>query len=872
MPNLFSRTSHAVQLTVLLTFFFVANHEASAQRLPQNVKPEHYALALAPNLTDATFTGKEVIDVVVAKPAKEITLNSAEIKFGAVTAIVGGKVLTAQVSEDVDKQQATLHFAEQVPAGKVKLAISYTGILNNELRGFYLSKTAKRNYAVTQFESTDARRAFPSFDEPAFKATFDVTLIVDKGDTAISNTNIVKDEPAQETDKHAITFATTPRMSSYLLAFLVGDFQCLSGSSDGVPIRVCATPDQVQYGKFALSATEYVLHYYDTYFGIKYPMPKLDMIALPDFEAGAMENFGAITYRETDLLLDSDHASVSAQKNVGMVVAHEMAHQWFGDMVTMQWWDNIWLNEGFASWMENKPLEAWKPEWHISQGVVRGNQGTLDLDAQRITRTIRAKADTPDEINEMFDGISYGKASAMLLMVENYLGEETFRKGVHNYLSAHMYGNATAEDFWSAQTAISHKPIDKIMDSLVSQPGVPFLTFEPQQGSSVNVAQTRFFLNANSKSDKPEVWTLPVCFKSSDNANCEILSRDRQALIPPSAPFFFANAEGKGYYRTAYPEEAYRALVQHVESDLKPEERISVLGDEWALARSGKANVGSFLDLVSAVRGDSNADVIGSASADLTSIYNRIAGSTEDRDQFSTWSRNQFTDAYKKLGGPQADDAPDTRELRADLLTLVADLGRDPEAIAQAKSIASSSIADEASVDPTLAHAALSIAARNGDATFFDLLLRQSRTAANPQLKSSAQHALALFSDPAQEKRALDYFVSSEVRNQDAMLLISIELQSPATQDFAWQYVQDHWTEVSRQFTTSAGAYLVGATGSFCSENRLQQVTSFFDTHKVAASQHALTRAKNQINDCIELRAAQEPNLKSWLTKSGLAK
>jgi aminopeptidase N len=363
----FTRTPCSIAL-IALTFLWTQSRHA--QRLPQTVKPEHYALTLAPDLKAATFTGKESIDVDVLQPLDAITLNAAEIKFQSVTAVVDGKTLTAKVSEDVDKQQVTFDFGQKIPAGKLTLDVQYTGILNNELRGFYLSKTAKRNYAVTQFESTDARRAFPSFDEPAFKATFDVTLIVDKGDTAISNTNIIHDEPRPD-DKardHLRHDAEDVHLSG---GFLVGDFQCLSGSSDGVPIRACATPDQVQYGAFALSAAEYVLHYYDTYFGIKYPMPKLDMIALPDFEAGAMENFGAITYRESDFLLDSKNASVGAeQKGVANVVAHEMAHQWFGDMVTMQWWDNIWLNEGFATWMENKPIEAWKPEWNVIAGSV----------------------------------------------------------------------------------------------------------------------------------------------------------------------------------------------------------------------------------------------------------------------------------------------------------------------------------------------------------------------------------------------------------------------------------------------------------------------------------------------------------------------
>ncbi len=428
--------------------------------------PDRAARALLPgadpDLKAATFTGDETIDVTLTAPSKTITLNAAEITFKTVTATAAGATTAASITLDPDKEQATFTFPQELPAGRAHLAIAYTGILNNELRGFYLSKTAKRNYAVTQFESTDARRAFPSFDEPAFKATFNIALTVDTGDTVISNTNVVGDHPAGE-GKHTITFAVTPKMSTYLVAFLVGDFKCVSGVSDGTPIRACATPDKVELGKFALQASEFILHYYNSYFGIKYPMPKLDMIALPDFEAGAMENFGAITYRETDLLIDAKTATLNQKKRVASVVAHEMAHQWFGDMVTMQWWNNIWLNEGFATWMQTKAAAAWHPEWHYSQDDAGTLNGTLNLDSLPTTHAIRAEGQYPGEINEMFDGISYGKGGAVLAMVENYLGENTFRQGVHNYLAAHMYGNATAEDFWNAQTANSHKPVDKIM-------------------------------------------------------------------------------------------------------------------------------------------------------------------------------------------------------------------------------------------------------------------------------------------------------------------------------------------------------------------------------------------------------------------------
>jgi aminopeptidase N/puromycin-sensitive aminopeptidase len=863
-------TTRFLPTTLPIAIAMLGASVASAQRLPQTVKPERYTLSLSPDLNTATFTGRESIDVDVEQPVNAITLNSAEIKFESVTTSLNGKTLTAKVSEDAEKQQATLDFGQQIQAGKLTIEIRYTGILNNELRGFYLSKTAKRNYAVTQFESTDARRAFPSFDEPAMKATFAVTLIVDKGDTAISNTNIIRDTP-QANDKHAITFATTPKMSTYLLAFLVGDFQCLSGASDGVPIRACATPDQVQYGAFALKTAEYVLHYYNNYFGIKYPMPKLDLIAIPDFEAGAMENFGAITYRESDMLLDSNNASVSGQRRVGIVVAHEMAHQWFGDMVTLQWWDNTWLNEGFATWMEAKPIEAWKPEWNMAQEVANVNQETLNLDARRTTRTIRAKADTPDEINEMFDGISYGKAGAMLLMVENYLGKETFRQGVHKYLEAHLYGNATAEDFWNTLAEVSHKPVDKIMDSLVSQPGVPLLNFAQPQGTSVAVSQKRFFLNsktsANTSADTSEVWTLPVCFKSIAAEDCQVLNSNSQSLPAPSAPYLFANAQGKGYYRSIYPPGIRREQFAHAESGLTPEERISLIGDEWALTRSGRSTVEAYLDLIAALRNDSSAEVLAQARAGLEAIDTQIVATPEERERFAAWVRASFNPAYRSLGQSQSNETPGKRELRAELLTLVAGIGKDPEAIAETKSVTMRSLADPASVDPTLVNAALPIAAANGDQTLFDRLQKTSEQSINAQTRATALRALARFREPSLEKRSLEYAVSGKVRNQDAAYFLADELRTRDTQDLAWQFVQNNWEKVAAQLTEFGGGTLVGGTSGFCSADRIDQVASFFATHKVAASERELARAKDQINDCIDLRAAQEADLKSWLSK-----
>ena len=862
---LFGKRVRAAAAFVCL--FFAVFPIAQAQRLSSSVAPVHYTLNLAPDLKTATFSGSEAIDIRIKEPARAITLNAIELKFGSVTIHdARGNDLAGVVSLDPGKQQATFTFAKVIPAGDATLHIQFTGILNNELRGFYLSKTAKRNYAVTQFESTDARRAFPCFDEPALKATFDVSLAIDAGDTAISNTAIASDTPGPGLGKHTLRFAATPKMSTYLVAFLVGDFQCTNGQQDGVALRVCSTPGKIALTPYALNVAKFVLHYYDDYFGIHFPLKKLDLIGIPDFEAGAMENFGAITFREQALLIDPKTASIPSQEIVAVDVAHEMAHQWFGDLVTMQWWDNLWLNEGFATWMEAKPVALMHPEWNIQQFLAAEQQYTLNIDAQPTTRAIRAQADTPEEIDQMFDEIAYGKAGAVLLMLENYLGEETFRKGVHAYLAAHEYSNATAEDFWNAQAAASGKPVDKIMESLVAQPGEPILEFGVPSRGQVSVAQSRFFLSPGIKPDAAQKWTLPVCMKEgADGQDCPVLTPSTSSLAIPPGGLFFANAGGKGYYRSAYAPAQYAALVAQVETGLRPAERISLAGDEWAQVSADKAAVGDYLDLVTALRADPSAAVLANVLENVAAINRRVASSAEERAVLAAWVRRNFAPQYARLGPAAATDTANTRQLRAHLLSLLAIQGNDPGAIAEAQSIAGQYLTDPASVDATLGQTALGIAARNGDAALFDRLKNVYETSSNPDLQVSALRDLVTFTDPGLLQRALDYSVSPKVRNQDSARQFSLALEMTENRDQTWKYIKTNWSQVQAEFTTDMGADLVQGTGNFCSAEARDDVKSFFASHPVAASDAALRHALERIDGCIELRSLQEPNLRKWL-------
>jgi aminopeptidase N len=864
--RLLSRHTPLSAFAVFAPLFFSSTLTATAQRLPTTVVPTHYTLALTPDLKSAAFTGVESIDVNIEQPTRTITLNAIEIKFQSVIIYPNGPHQKGTVSLDPQKQQATFTFPAPVPAGSATIKIRYTGILNNELRGFYLSKTARRNYAVTQFEATDARRAFPCFDEPAFKARFDISLTIDADDTAISNSPVVSDTPGPGKGRHTIVFGITPKMSTYLVAFLVGDFQCIGGSQDGVDLRVCATPDKVQYTSFALDVAKFALHYYDDYFGIRYPLKKLDLVGIPDFEAGAMENFGAITFRETDLLVDSKTASIHNEVNAALAITHEMAHQWFGDLVTMQWWDNIWLNEGFASWMENKPVAAMHPEWNIPQLVAADEQDTLNVDAQPTTRAIRASATTPAEINQLFDGIAYGKASDVLRTVENYLGPETFRKGVHAYLAAHEFGNATAQDFWNAQTETSHKPVDRIMESLVEQPGVPILTFGAPAGGRVPVEQRRFYLSPGVTPNPGEKWTLPVCFKTAtESQECDLLTPAASNLKAPASGLFFANAGSMGYFRSIYAPVQYKELVDNVESGLTPSERISLVGDEWAQVRANKATVGDYLSLVTALKSDPDAYVISTAFEGLSGIVYQVASTKEERNALDRWIQSTFAPEYAKLGPPSSDDSPNTRELRAELFGLLGYHGDDPAIAARAREIVGQYIADPSAVDTTLARTAAGVAAENGDAALFDKLQSLYETSTDSMIQEGALYLLTQFTNPALLDRALNFAVSGKVRNQDTAILLSTGLQIPENHEQTWQFIKSHWNQVHAQLTTDSGSDLVAGTGSFCSTKAHDDVEKFFAEHKVDSASVALKHALEHINECIELRRLQEPNLKSWI-------
>jgi aminopeptidase N len=858
-------------LAVVVLAGIIGAAGAEAQRLPAGVTPQHYSLTITPDLAKANFTGQETIEVILAAPSTTITLNAAEIAFATVKGASADKAnaaappvwQTATVTLDAAKEQATLTFAQPLAAGPVTLQIAYTGILNEKLRGFYLSKTATRNYGVTQFEATDARRAFPSFDEPALKATFTVTLVVDAGDTAISNTKLVSDKSGPIAGKHTLAFATTPKMSTYLVAWVVGDFVCSGSKSDGTPIRVCATPGKEKLTKFALDAAKWDLKYYDQYFGIKYPMAKLDLVAIPDFEAGAMENFGCITFRETELLVDAKKGTLPARKDVATTVAHEMAHQWFGDLVTPVWWDNLWLNEGFATWMESKAAAAWHPTWHYDEDVAQDLNSTLDSDASPPTRPIRAQAETPEEINALFDDIAYGKAGAVIGMVEHWVGEDVFRRGVQAYLQAHLYGNATAADFWDAQTKASGQPVDAVMRSFVEQPGVPEVKLGVANGRSAAISQQAFSVGAPGTEDAPNralAWTIPICLQGSP---CQLATPATASLKLGSASFLFANAGDKGYYRTAYTPQDWPALLSHAETGLTAPERIGLLGDRWALMRAGQATVGEYLDLALAMKSDPSATVMDTALSRVDAVESKIANE-DDRKRLDAVVQHEWGPVYTALGGAQKHESEDHAELRE---TLFEALGQahDPAVLNEAQLLTAQLFLGQKPSDPVLGDSAVVLATPQGDLAMYDRLLKVAATATDPDFKEAALHVLTRFESHALVERTLNFAVSDQVRSQDSWILIALLLSRRETQEQAWTFVQTHWPEIQKKSTINTGARLAEAAGAFCTVEKRAEVASFFTTHADGVTPRTLDKTLAEIDECVALRRTQEPELRRWL-------
>jgi puromycin-sensitive aminopeptidase len=855
--------------------------------LPSNVIPQKYTLKLQPDFEDFTFQGEEIIDIQISENTSVILLNSSDIEIQSAALVRDGVTTIATgIAHDQPVETATISFGQPLSTGAAQLTIKFTGILNDKLRGFYRSQytTAQgetKYLATTQFEATDARQAFPCWDEPARKAKFEATLVVPENMVAISNTPIITSAPAGPGLK-SVTFAETPVMSTYLLAFVIGDLTHIEKeAASGTRVGVWTTQGKEEQGRFALDTSVKLLSFFNDYFGIPYPLEKLDHIAIPDFAAGAMENWGAVTYRETALLVDPQNSSAGTRQRVAEVVAHEMAHMWFGDLVTMQWWDDLWLNESFASWMGTKAVDWLFPEWQMwTQFVNMDTSRALSLDGLKNSHPIEQEVKDPAEVSQLFDAISYSKGASVIRMLEQFLTPEVFRQGLYRYLSGHQYQNAQTMDLWSALEEASQQPVTSIMDTWTGQMGYPVLDVSARQSGAqteITLTQERFVYDSLLGEGEAEAttWQVPIRVAASGDAQpVSLVMNDRQASVTltlgtGSQQWFKVNPLQTGFYRVNYSAEDWERLIPAIESLALPAtDRLGIQNDAYALSRAGLLPITQFLSLARAYANEDDASVWSDLASNLREIETLIAQEPY-HGEFQSFARNLFRPVARRIGWEAR-----TGEGHLDALlrsTVLSQAGnyQDSEVLQQASEQFAKYRAEPASVRPDLRGVVYSLAAQAGNESTYQQLWDLERKASLQEEKIRLLISLARFNQPELLQDALERSLTDDVRSQDSITVISAVAGNIRGRQPAWDFVKDNWAELDRRY--GGGGFgimrLVSITNNFAEMDKLADVETFFQEHPTPAAERTIRQALERIRLNATWVEKNRSELSTWFSK-----
>jgi puromycin-sensitive aminopeptidase len=844
-----------------------ATSELDRYRLPRSVVPSHYDLVLEPDLDAATFAGTVEVDVEMVEPVDEIVLNALDIEI-TTARLVGpnGTTLSGSVDYDTDTERAMISLDEAAAPGPWRLEMAFTGELNDKLVGFYKSTFtdddgAKRTIAVTQMESTHARRAFPCWDEPDFKATFAVTLVVAEGLTALSNAAQISDEATGD-GRRRVRFATTMTMSTYLVAFIVGPLEVTEPkmTKGGVPIRVAHPPGKGHLTPYALDAAVFCLDFFAEWFDIAYPGDKLDLVAVPDFAFGAMENLGCVTFREVLLLIDPDTATQPELERLVDVVAHELAHMWFGDLVTMGWWEGIWLNEAFATFMEMLATDAYRPQWQrwVSFGLSR--TAAFDVDALANTRPIEFPVISPEDAEGMFDLLTYEKGAAVLRMLEQYLGAEVFQAGIRRYLRTHEYGNTVTTDLWDAIEAASGEPVRRIMDTWIYQGGFPIVGVSTEAGGRrVRLTQQPFrSLDPSGSEPARGEWAVPVTLRvgrgESSSIERVLLDADTATLdLESPADWVLVNADSSGFYRAHYSPDARAALIE-ARSSLSSLERYSLVDDAWAAVLAGELDAPTFLDLCRQLATD---------ETDL-SVWQRIAGGLASLDRIvpdaarQAWEhtiRSIVTPSLERLGWDAGEGEDERRrQLRGTLVRTLASLGRDGDAIGRARALHDRSLAGEPGLEPALVAASVEVVAATGTSQDFDTFVERQEKAATPQERQRYLHALADFPGQSEFQRVLDMSLTEAVRTQDAAFVLRRAMHNRDHGPAAWAYVRDHWDAVNERLPSMTIVRMAEGVRALSTPELARDVEAFFAEHPLPQATKTLAQHLESMRVNVGLR------------------
>ncbi len=842
----------------------------SEYRLPKNVTPNRYELRLEPDLKSFTFVGSETVEVTVNQPTREIVLNSLELEINSASAERAGKLLSAAVEMEPARERAHLRFDDELGVGAWALKIVFRGVLNDKLHGFYRSEytdSAGKSHTVasTQFESTDARRAFPCWDEPELKASFSVTLIIDEKLAAVSNGGI-KSERKISGGKKEVVFTETIRMSTYLVAFIVGEFEATAPVDAGTSLRIVHVPGKAELTGWARQIGVFSLKYFADYYGIKYPGDKLDLIAIPDFASGAMENLGAITFRETALLADEKTASRAELERVADVVSHENAHMWFGDLVTMRWWNGIWLNEAFATFMEMLAVDAWKPEWKRWDSFSVSRAAAMAVDGLRSTRSIEFPVLSPEECRAMFDILTYEKGAAVLRMLEQYLSPEIFRDGIRRYLKKHQFANTETGDLWDALESASAQPVRKMMDSWIFQPGFPIVEAAlASGGSSLRISQRRFYY-LNEQSD--QVWHVPVMIRARAGGKevaRKVLLTDRETAIDLGGKIEWAllNEGGHGFYRVHYAPELLAGLTRNLAA-LRPIERFSLVSDTWAATVAGLGPLAEFIRMARLFTGETDLNVWRA----LLGAFNYLDMIASDSD------RPVLAAAVREIAGPAANrlgweartgESELERQLRGVIIAALGTVGDDPEVQRRAAATYAQFEDNPARADRDLAPALVAILAHAGDAKRYDEFLRKFKSARTPQEEQRYLFSLTGFRDSALLSKTMAMTLDGQVRTQNAPYLMHSLLLNTTSRYDAWDFLRRNWEEMAKKYPDNALPRMCEAIVALI--DREDEVKTFFTTHRVRLGAKIIDQHLERLRVAVEFRAREGASLSSTLKR-----
>ncbi|KAF2857406.1 hypothetical protein K470DRAFT_260840 [Piedraia hortae CBS 480.64] len=859
------------------------------QVLPKNVKPLHYNLTLEPDFDTFKYDGTVNIDLDVVEDTKSVSFNTLDVDVSSAKVSSGQKVISSspRISYDEDSQTTKVEFDEVIPAGsKAQVSVKFRGTLNDNMAGFYRSsyKDDKGNekwMATTQMEPTDARRAFPCFDEPALKATFTVTLIADKHLTCLSNMDVAseKEVDCNGKKKKSVTFNKSPPMSTYLVAFIVSELQVYESKSFRVPVRVFCTPDKdIKHATFSAELGAKTLAFYEKEFGIEFPLPKMDMVAIPDFSAGAMENWGLVTYRVVDLLLNEKEASAGTKQRVAEVVQHELAHQWFGNLVTMDFWDGLWLNEGFATWMSWYSCNAFYPEWKVWQGYVTDNLASaLSLDSLRSSHPIEVPIKRADEVNQIFDAISYSKGSCVIRMLSKHLGEDVFMEGIRRYLKKHKYGNTTTGDLWAALSDASGTDVERVADIWTKKVGYPVITVkEDAANKSVHVKQNRFLRTADVKPEEDQVlYPVFLGVRTKDGVNEELTLNEREGSFKvPDMDFYKINADQNGIYRTNYPVDRLQQLGKNAKAGLLTvEDRAGVLADAGALTSAGYQHTSGLLSLIKGFDSESEFVVWDEITSRITAI--RTTWLFEDektKEALKAFQRDTVSKKAHELGWTFKDsDGHIEQQFKALMFGAAAGSGDEAAKKAAFEMFEKFVTGDRSAIHSNLRSSVYATVLQNGGEKEYNALVKEYETAKNADERNTALRALGRARDPKLIQRTLAYAISKEVKDQDIYLPISGLRAHREGVEALWEWTTQNWATLKKKLPPSLsmlGSVVTMATNGFTSEDRLREVEAFFKKEGSKGFERQLAQSLDSVRAKIGWLGRDRKDVDAWLKEN----